>query len=332
MASVCCLGEILLDCIADQAGLPLDRVESWTSYPGGAPANVACALVKLGTPAGFIGCVGQDDAGSLLVQLLDSIGVDTTAVQRHATAPTRSVMVVRSQSGDRQFAAFRDNIDTSTFADAQLNATAIPLDWLTTADYLVTGTLGLAEPNSAAAIIHAVEAMQQANRRIFVDVNWRPVFWKDDSFAPTLIVDLIDRADYLKLTDEEADWLLQTQDLQVIADRFPNLQAILMTAGEKGCTYWIRGHAGQVPAFAIEVMDTTGAGDSFTAGFLHQLCQLGDAVLDNAEIAHQMVVYASAVGALTTTRAGAIAAQPTAAEVDAFLHLTERMNGHGTGD
>lgn len=332
MPRVLCLGEILFDCIADQPGLPLDQVKSWTSYPGGAPANVACALVKLDTPAGFIGCVGQDEAGHLLVQLLETIGVDITAIQRHETAPTRSVMVVRSLSGDRQFAAFRDNIDTSDFADTQLNATDIPLDWLTTADYLVTGTLGLAEPHSAAAIVHAVEAMQRANRKVFVDVNWRPVFWKDGSFAPALIVDLLDRADYLKLTDDEADWLFQTQDLQTIADRFPKLQAVLMTAGEKGCTYWIRGHQGHIPAFTIDVIDTTGAGDSFTAGFLHQLCQLGDAVLDNAEMAHHMVVYASAVGALTTTRAGAIAAQPTAAEVDAFLHLTERMNSNGTGD
>ncbi|MDY7015050.1 MAG: PfkB family carbohydrate kinase, partial [Cyanobacteriota bacterium] len=59
---VLCLGEILFDCLADQTGRSLDAVESWTPYPGGAPANVACALTKLGTPSAFMGCVGQDEA------------------------------------------------------------------------------------------------------------------------------------------------------------------------------------------------------------------------------------------------------------------------------
>ena len=96
---VLCLGEILFDLLADQVGRSLEQVESWTAYPGGAPANVACALVKLGTTAGFIGCVGEDEPGDALVQLLQTVGVDTTGVQRHPTAPTRQVDVVRTESG-----------------------------------------------------------------------------------------------------------------------------------------------------------------------------------------------------------------------------------------
>ncbi|HEY9648139.1 MAG TPA: PfkB family carbohydrate kinase, partial [Chroococcidiopsis sp.] len=76
-----------------------------------------------------------------------------------------------------------------------------------------------------------------------------------------------------------------------------------------------------LPAFAVDTEDTTGAGDSFVAGFLHQVCQNGIQSLTDAEIAKQTVIYASAVGALTTIKPGAIAAQPTAAEVGAFLYL-----------
>jgi fructokinase len=108
---VLCLGEILFDCLADQLGRSLEDVESWTPYPGGAPANVACALVKLGTSAGFVGCVGEDEPGNQLVQLLQDIGVDSTGIQRHPTAPTRQVYVVRSEKGDREFAGFGD-LDT----------------------------------------------------------------------------------------------------------------------------------------------------------------------------------------------------------------------------
>ena len=97
---VICLGEILFDCLADQVGCSLEEVKSWTPYPGGAVANVASALVKLGTPSAFIGCVGQDKPGNELVELLESIGVDTTGVQRHPLAPTRQVYVLRSADGE----------------------------------------------------------------------------------------------------------------------------------------------------------------------------------------------------------------------------------------
>ncbi len=95
---VLCLGEILFDCLADQLGLKLEEVKSWTPYPGGAPANVACALVKLGTPTAFIGAVGEDEPGNALVKLLEDVGVETTGVQRHPTAPTRQVYVTRDLS------------------------------------------------------------------------------------------------------------------------------------------------------------------------------------------------------------------------------------------
>lgn len=333
MPQVICLGEILFDCIADRPGVPLEQVPSWTSYPGGAPANVACALTKLGTSAGFLGCVGKDDLGQQLVDLLSEVGVETTGIQRHPTAPTRQVMVTRSITGDRQFAAFGGGYATSEFADAFLEADRLPEAWLQEAKFLVIGTLELAYPQSVAAIHRAIELVKQAEGQVFVDINWRSVFWDSETRAQTLIRDVLHQADYLKLTDDEATWLFQTQDLSTIAAQYPQIKAILMTAGERGCTYWIGGYEGTLPAFAVDVEDTTGAGDSFLAGFLHQLCQRDPiGAIDDPETAQQMVTYASAVGALTTARTGAIAAQPTAAEVEAFLHLTERMNGHGTGN
>ncbi len=144
---VLCLGEILFDRLADQPGRELERVESWTPYPGGAPANVACGLVKLGTTAGFIGCVGRDKAGDDLVALLESTGVDTTGVQRHPTAPTRQVYVTRSQAGERHFAGFGD-IATTEFADTRLAADRLPEALFAGADYLVMGTLELAIPKA----------------------------------------------------------------------------------------------------------------------------------------------------------------------------------------
>ncbi|MBF2048565.1 MAG: carbohydrate kinase [Elainella sp. C42_A2020_010] len=315
---VLCLGEILWDCWSDQADPLSGEVAVWTRYPGGAPANVACALTKLGTPAGFIGCVGEDGPGEALVELLQTLGVNTAGIQRHATAPTRQVEVLRSSTGDRQFVGFIGG-DTTVFADTHLQAKQLPVELFSRANFLVTGTLGLAYPETQQAIRQALALAEQYDLKILMDVNWRPVFWPEPDIAKPLILDIVKAVDFLKLSVEEAEWLFETTDPSLIAQRLPDLAGVLLTAGEQGCTYWLSGNAGQIPAFAVAVADTTGAGDSFVAGFLHQLCQHGTPALNDPTKADQMVRYASAVGALTTTRMGAIAAQPTPAEVSTFL-------------
>ncbi|AFZ56419.1 carbohydrate kinase [Anabaena cylindrica FACHB-243] len=315
---VLCLGEVLFDCLADQLGLKLPEVQSWTPYPGGAPANVACALVKLGTPAGFIGAVGEDEPGSTLVKLLQDVGVDTTGVQRHPTAPTRQVYVIRDSGGDRTFAGF-GKYDTSEFADTRLQAKQLSLSLFDEAEFLVVGTLELAYPESEQAVLRALELAEQYDLKIILDVNWRPVFWQDENTAKSKIQALLKRFDFLKLTKEEAQWLFDTTDPGAITYRLNSLEGVLVTDGENGCAYCLGENEGKLPAFSVPVVDTTGAGDSFLAGFIHQLYQSGIQSLRDGETAKRVITYASAVGALTTIKPGAIASQPTPAEVDAFL-------------
>ena len=315
---VLCLGEILLDCLADQSGLSLDQVNSWTAYPGGAPANVACALTKLGTPSSFIGCVGRDGVGDELLTLLKNTGVDITGLQRHATAPTRQVLVTRTETGERSFAGFK-GYPTTAFADTHLQADQIPASLFESAEYLVLGTLALAYPDSKAAIAQALTLADEYYVKILVDVNWRLVFWQDPKVAQERIDHLLRQVDFLKVTVEEAMWLFDSDDPVLIADRLDNLEGVLVTNGDRGCTYYLSGQSGSIPAFSVNTIDTTGTGDGFVAGFLHKLCQIGIRSLRNPTLAYQTIRYANAVGALTATKPGAIAAQPTAAEVDAFL-------------
>ncbi|MBD2595294.1 carbohydrate kinase [Nostoc spongiaeforme FACHB-130] len=315
---VLCLGEILFDCLADQLGLKLEEVQSWTPYPGGAPANVACALVKLGTSAGFVGCVGEDEPGNELVQLLQEVGVDITGVQRHPTAPTRQVYVVRDLAGDRNFAGF-GQYDTSEFADTRLQAKQLPTALFQEADFLVLGTLELAYPDSEQAVYRALDLAEQFDLKIVLDVNWRPVFWQDQNIARQKIQETFKRIDFLKLSKEEAEWLFDTADAGAITYRLDSVEGVLITDGDKGCAYCLSGNEGTLPSFPVKVADTTGAGDSFLAGFIHQLSQHGIKKLEDADTAKRIVTYASAVGALTTIKPGAIASQATAAEVEAFL-------------
>lgn len=315
--TVLCLGEILWDYLADQPGKSIKEVKSWTPQPGGAPANVACGLVKLGTAAAFIGCVGEDEAGQELLALLTNVGVNAAGVQSHATAPTRKVYVTRSLTGERYFAGF-GGIPTTEFADTRLDGQKLPESLFSQAKYLVTGTLGLACPQTRQAMERALDLAKAHQVKVAIDLNWRPVFWEEPDSAPPLILEFLQRADIIKCSEEEASWLFDTDSPVQIARQL-GVQGVLVTAGEKGCRYCFGDLSGSVEAFAVETVDTTGAGDSFLASFLHQCCQQGEGIFHSAEILSQAIAYASAAGALTTTRLGAIAAQPTASEVEAFL-------------
>ncbi|MDJ1175170.1 carbohydrate kinase family protein [Roseofilum capinflatum] len=317
-AQVLCLGELLFDCLADKAGLPYDQVKSWTPYPGGAPANVACRLVKLGTPSAFIGSVGSDEAGDRLVKFLQEQQVDIQGIQRHPSAPTRQIYVVHSYKGDRYFAGF-GGVETTAFADAYLDAAFLPIDLFKEAEYLVLGTLELAYPQTQEAIHKALEIANQYHLKLVVDVNWRPVFWPDPNLAKPLIYDLLAQIDFVKVSDEEAQVLFETTDPLAIRDRFPDLEGVVVTAGDRPIHYAIGEGEGTVGAFSVPVKDTTGAGDGFVAGFIHQLNRYRISSLQDPQKVKEIVTYAAAVGALTTLEAGAISPGPTAEQVDSFL-------------
>jgi len=323
---VLCLGEVLFDCIADRPGRSLEAVETWTAYPGGAPANVACALVKLGVPAGLIGCLGQDEAGEALLQHLQSVGVDCSGVQRHASAPTRRVYVLRTEAGDREFAGFGSGEATAealrapeAFADAHLQASQLPAARLARANFLVLGTLELAYADSGAAVRRALALAQQHGVKVLLDINWRPIFWPQPERAQATIAPILEAADWLKCSAEEAQWLFGTVDPDAIARQLERPEGVFVTDGGGATRYNLNGHSGTVAAFEVPVEDTTGAGDGFVAGLLSQFCQRSAADRRDPAFAREAVVYASAVGGLTATRAGAMAAQPSAAEVAALL-------------
>jgi fructokinase len=308
MNTVICLGEVLFDLLADQVGVPATEVTSWTALAGGAPANVACGLVKLGDRAKFIGCVGQDEPGQQLAHKLQTAGVDINGLQYHPTAPTRQVQVIRSADGDRQFGGF-GNINTTDFADAQLGS--ISPELFAGANYLLLGTLALAYPASAAATWQAVELAAAHQLKVVVDINWRPTFWTDPVAALTQIRSLADRADFLKFAKEEAELLYGVTNPTTLRTKLPHAEGIVVTDGGQDCAYWLQGELGVQSAFVVAAVDTTGAGDAFVAGLIHGLA--------TDQAAAEIIRYATAAGALTTLKAGAIDAQPTHPQIMDFL-------------
>lgn len=318
MTQVLCLGEILYDCLAQEAGKPLESVSSWIAYSGGAPANVATALVKLGTSAAFIGCIGKDEAGESLKQLLLETGVNCEGIQEHYSAPTRQIYVLRSLNGDREFAGFGDQ-KPDEFADAFLDADQLPIPLFEQAQFLVMGTLELAYPKTRQAVFRALDLANTYNIKVLVDVNWRPMFWENPEEAIPLIKQLWKSVDFVKLSREEAQWLFDSVESGAIAHQLSSVEGVFVTDGEGTISYHLNDFEGKIPAFSMPVKDTTGAGDSFVAGLVHQLCQKGLNHLREATAVKDVITYACAVGGLTTTESGAIAAQPTAQQVEQFL-------------
>ncbi len=309
MSTIICLGEVLFDLLANQSGVSSENVTSWTALPGGAPANVACALVKMGDLSKFIGCVGNDEAGAKLSAKLVAESIDIAGLQTHSTAPTRQVQVLRTADGDRIFGGFGD-IPTDKFADAQLSE--VPEELFRDADFLLLGTLALAYSHSSASTWKAVDFAKAHGVKIMVDINWRPTFWTSVEIAIPQIKQLLIQADYVKFAREEAELIYSKTSPQSLCQYLPKAKGIFVTDGGNICEYWLNGATGQQPAFVVDTVDTTGAGDAFVAGILHQL---GAGTQSAAEIVH----YATAAGALTTQQPGAIDSQPTNAEILEFL-------------
>ncbi len=300
MPRVICLGEILVDRIASEVDAPLDRSELWQTHAGGAPANVAVNLAKLGVEAGLVGCVGQDEAGEFLLNFLHSAGVDTSQIRVLPHAKTREVFVARDQRGERHF------LKTTGNADLFLAPQYLTPDYWQDAEFLVLGTIPLAHSGSSRAVGRALKLAEEGFVRVLVDVNWRPLFWKQPEQAKQLIPILIRYADFLKLSSEEAFTFFHTSAPSAIAQRFNHLEGVIVTEGEQGCRYVLGGRQSRCPAVPVPVVDTTGAGDAFVAGFIAQLLQVSLQDLAQPAIAHEVIRFATAAGALATTCVGAI--------------------------
>ena len=307
-----CLGEALIDRLGPPGGDPTidapvdDRL-------GGAPANVACGLARLGTDVAFLGRLGADAIGDRFATWFLLRGVDVDSVQWDAQRPSRIVLVRRSADGERQFRGFAGD-EGLGFADQALASVELPKQ----ARWLLTGTLPLAAHASAASLRGAVAQAKARGIALALDVNWRPTFWDRAAHpeagpsqqAIELIRPLLKQAALIKLAREEALWFFNTDDPAAIRAALPQRPDVVITDGSAPVRWCLGDQTGIQPAFnPPEVVDTTGAGDAFTAGLLHRW---------SASPAER-VRFAAACGALVCGGAGGIDPQPTEAQVEAFL-------------
>jgi fructokinase len=320
MASVLCLGEALIDFVADVSGVSLIECPGFRKAPGGAPANVAVALCRLGVPAAFLGKVGDDPFGRFLEQTFSSAGVDTRYMRFDAAARTGLAFVSLQANGERDFVFYRNPSADMLYAPSE-----IPDAAFTDCRVYHLGSITLIQAPSRDATLDALQRARAQGAWISYDPNLRPPLWPDLGTARTTILESLPLADLVKVSEEEAEFLFGPGTPAVQAQRLLALgpQLVAITQGAGGSVLAGAGTVAEVPAFAVEAVDTTGAGDGFAGGLISGLLERGlspaqAAALPAAELA-ELARLGNAVGALACLQKGAIPALPTRAEVERFL-------------
>src|SRR5688572_3112966 len=170
--SVVCLGELLIDFVATESGVTVGEASGFLKKPGGAPANVAVAVKRLGNPSAFLTQVGDDPFGHYLAGVLDAEGVDTRGVRFSSAARTALAFVSLASDGDRSFMFYRH-----PSADMLMQPQDINLDVIDAGSIFHFGSITLISEPSRSATIYAVEYARSRGKLISYDPNLRLALW-----------------------------------------------------------------------------------------------------------------------------------------------------------
>jgi len=319
MIDVVTFGELLIDFVSTESGVSLIEAPAFFKAAGGAPANVAVGLARLRVSAGFVGKVGDDDFGRFLAQKLAENGVDTSALLFSDEARTALAFVSLRANGERDFMFYRH-----PSADMLIRPEEIERDYIGLARVFHYGSISLISEPSRSATLSAVECARDRGLLISYDPNLRLALWPSAEAAREGMLLGWPFAHVVKISREELVFLSGQSDLATAAARLwhERLRLLVITGGRDGCQYITATARGHVPGYRVETVDTTGAGDGFVAGLLKGLLEHPQADRDEAQL-REICRYANVVGALTTTKRGAIPALPTAEQVTEFLRQND---------
>lgn len=317
MYDIVALGEILIDFTPDlrpQAG----SVPAYLQNPGGAPANVLVMAAKLGKKTAFIGKAGQDFLGDFLEETLRKEGVDPAGLCRDPQHPTTLALVQLDARGDRSFSFYRDHC-----ADVQLSPEDIPQQLLTNCRVFHFGSVSLTgQPCRSATLLSAKKA-RESGALVSFDPNLRPLLWKGPLQAKNEILRAIPMCDLLKVSGEEMEFLTGCSQVEEGAAQLLDMgpAAVVVTLGEHGAYVRTGSAQGHLPAYPLEAVDTTGAGDAFWGAVLSFLTGLDREAVQRLDQSRweQIIRFANAAGGLTTCRKGAIPAMPQPEDIQRLL-------------
>ncbi len=293
-------GEALIDFLPRSGA---DGSAVFQPAAGGSPFNVAIAVARLGAEGGFFGGLSTDFFGDILRQALDKSGVDLSFVAT-SKRPT-TLAFVKLENGDARYAFFDENSAGRMLTESDLPA------FPKTVSALHFGSFSLAaEPCGSA--FEALMKREQNDRVISLDPNIRPTLVANRDGYLARLDRLVAMVDIARLSGEDLAWIAPDMSFEALARRWLDLGAkvVILTRGAEGATAITPRHAVSVPGVTTKVVDTVGAGDTFTAGFLARLDALGlldkPAIdkLDRARLT-DVLTFAAKAAAVTVSRAGA---------------------------
>lgn len=312
---VTALGELLIDFTENgnsEQGNPLMEAN-----PGGAPCNMLAMIQKLGGTTAFIGKVGKDMFGRQLKNAVEAVGIDTRNLMEDEEVHTTLAFVHTFPDGDRDFSFYRN-----PGADMMLTKEEIQEDLIRNSKAFHFGTLSSTHEGVREATRYAIDVAKEAGCLISFDPNLRPPLWNTLEDARKEIEYGLSKADILKISDNEVEFLCGTSDYdegaQMLIEKY-NIPFVCVTLGKAGSRAYYKGMRVEVPGFVQEnTIETTGAGDTFCGCMLNYILQHGleDLTEENLK---ELLTFANAAASLITTRKGALAVMPSKEEVERML-------------
>ncbi|WFB09447.1 5-dehydro-2-deoxygluconokinase [Streptomyces sp. LX-29] len=307
------MGRIGVDIYPLQTGVPLPQVETFGKFLGGSATNVAVAAARLGRRTAVVSRTGADPFGTYVHQALREFGVDDRWVTPVAEYPTPVTFCEIFPPDDFPLYFYR----RPKAPDLEIHPGELDLDAVRDARiFWMTGT-GLCEEPSRTATLAALEARAKAGVATVFDLDWRPMFWAEDTGpeqARALYARALRHATVAVGNLDECEIATGVREPGACAQALldAGVELAVVKQGPKGVLAVHRdGTVAEVPPVPVEVVNGLGAGDAFGGSLCHGL-------LAGWEL-ERIMRHANAAGAIVASRLACSSAMPTEAEVEALL-------------
>lgn len=311
---VVCFGEALVDFLnTGQEQVEGLVLQDFRRFPGGAPANAAVAVAKLGGDAWFAGQVGADEFGRFIESSLKQYGVNTRFLSINPIADTALAFVSLDDDGERSFTFRR-----SGTADLVFGADQIDDGWFGSGDIFHFCSNTLTTPEIAKVTESVVTQARQRGSLVSFDVNLRHNLWRSGKADRETVNRLLVGCDIAKLSRDELMFLSDRQASSFVRQLLhKGVALVLVTDGANTVRYYGADYSGRVEPRSGNVVDTTAAGDGFTGAMLFGLSQLGNAraILPDEEVVGKLARFATACGTHVVRTAGAFPSLPVFSDV-----------------
>lgn len=316
MYDVVALGELLIDFA--QLSVDGDGYPTMAAHAGGAPGNFLAALNQYGASTAFLGKVGDDTFGRLLLGTLKQAGIETRGIVVDPAVFT-TLAFVTFKDGDRSFSFAR-----KPGADTMLRFDEVDLSLIDQARVFHFGSLSLTGEPVRTATRQAIAYAKEQGKLITYDPNLRLPLWDSPERAREEILWGLSQADVVKISDEEVSFLWDCEPREGARKLLEEhgVKLAMVTLGPKGCMLSNQRGSVTIPSPKVKPIDTTGAGDIFGGSAVSRLLKLDKAPedLDQAEL-EGIARFASTAASLSTEHPGGIPSIPEEAVV------LERMKG-----